>query len=102
MPNIKESLKKRLQFHGLLNLTSLCSLHSSWIDWTLCKIKCAEFAKNLLLGSISEPLLAKAASHSLDGLATTKASFKNAKTTTDVSLIRRIALLAKLVDCENA
>ena len=102
MPNIKESLKKRLQFHGLLNLTSLCSLHSSWIDWTLCKIKCAEFAKNLLLGSISEPLLAKAASHSLDGLATTKASFKNAKTTTDVSLIRRIALLARLVDCENA
>ena len=52
--------------------------------------------------SISEPLHVKAANPFSDVHVTIKALFKNAKTTTDVSLTRKIVRLVKLVDCENA
>ena len=45
--------------------------------------------------------LAKVASHFLDELATTRASFKNAKIITDVLSTRKIAQLVKHVGFES-
>ena len=62
-----------------------------------CKIKCAEFVKNLPLDSTLVRLLAKVASRFLDEHVTTRALFKSAKIIIDALSTRKIAQPVKLV-----
>ena len=73
-----------------------------WTDWIRCRTKCAEFATSQQQDSTLEHSLVKVANPSLDGLATTRVSFKNAKTIIVVSSIKKTVQLARLVVSENA
>ena len=86
--------------HGLITILFFVTFRL--IDWTRCKTNSAVFVRNPLLGFTLEPSPAKAASPSSAGPATTRLSFKNARTTTSASSTRRTGLPAKLADSGNA